>query len=75
MSQVEKVLKIQPDRFVIFYRIVILWNSSEQSADMKMPRSKTLLVGLLISRSGFTYTLVLFEFGDNYRTYNVTFVN
>ena len=31
---------------------------------MKIPRSKTLLVGFIISRSGFTYTLVPFEDSD-----------
>ena len=37
---------------------------------MKISRSKTLLVGFIISRSGLTYTIVLFEvfnFGHRYR--------
>ena len=56
MSLMEKVLKIQPDGFVNFLY--------EQSPDMKIPRLKTLFVGFIISRSGFPYTLVLFEDGD-----------
>ena len=64
MFRVEKVLKIQPDRFVHFSHHFFIWNSNEQSPDMKIPRSKTLLVGFISSRSGFTYTLVLFEDSD-----------
>ena len=64
MSRVEKVLKIQPDRFVHFLQTFFIWNSNEQSPDMKIPRFKPLLVGFIISRSGFTYTLVPFEDSD-----------
>ena len=55
---------IQPDRFVHFLHKFLLGNSNKQSPDMKILRSKTLLVGFIISRSGFTYTLVLFEDTD-----------
>ena len=58
MSRVEKVPNLQPDRFVHFYTI---FKIKEQSTDMKIPRSKTFFVGFIISRSGFTYTLVPFE--------------
>ena len=61
MSRVEKVIKIQSDRFV---HHIFIWNSNEQSPDMKIPRFKTLLVGFIIYRSGFTYTLVPFEDTD-----------
>ena len=60
MSRVEKVRKIKPERFEHFF----IWNSNEHSPDMKIPRSKTLLVGFIISMSGFTYTLVPFEDSD-----------
>ena len=59
-----ELLKIQPDRFVHYLHTFFIWNSNEQSPDMKIPRSKTLLVGFIISRSGFTYTLVPFEDSD-----------
>ena len=64
MSRVEKILNIKPDRFVYFFQNLFIWDSNEQSADMKIPRSNTLLVGFIISRSVFTYTLVPFEDSD-----------
>ena len=61
MSRVEKVLKIQTESLNIFVQFFKIWNSNEQYADMKIPRSKTLLVGFIIYMSGLIYTLVIFE--------------
>ena len=43
MSQVEKVLKIQPGRFVHFYTILFLWNSYEPSTDMKITKIQNII--------------------------------
>ena len=59
-----KVLKIHPDKSVHFVHKICMWTSKEQFLDMLIPRSRTFFDGLIMSRLGLKYTLVLIVDND-----------
>ena len=63
LSQDVKVL-VHPDKSVHLLHIIFMWTSKEQFLDMIIPRSRTFYDGLIMSRLGLWYTLVLIEDND-----------
>ena len=61
LSRNVKVLRIHPDKSVDFLQRIFMWTSKEQFLDMVIPRSRTFSDGLIMSRLGLYYTLVLIE--------------